>query len=153
MVDKPESERGFTVRALGEVAIRCADFGKMIAFYRDVIGLAVLEGGYSDGIVFFNLGPGYGGHTSVLALFRHDAGRADLHLREGQPVSGGRSSLHHIALTVDAAEQGAAIAWYERLGLDYRVEDFDWIGWRGVFTTDPEGNTVELVAKVSAPAT
>ncbi|MEL7464921.1 MAG: VOC family protein [Pseudomonadota bacterium] len=153
ITDKPESERGFTVSALGEIAIRCSDFEGMTAFYRDVVGLSVLPGGYSDGIVFFDLGPGYGGHTSVLALFRHDAGRADLHPQDGQPVSGARSSLHHIALTVDAAEQKAVIAWYERLGLDYRVEDFDWIGWRGVFTTDPEGNTVELVAKLRPPAT
>ena len=152
MTDKPEMERGFTVRALGEVAIRCADFEGMTAFYRDVIGLTVMEGGYSDGIVFFELGPGYGGHTTVLALFRHDAGRVDLHPQEGRPVSGGRSSLHHLALTVGAEEQDAVIAWYDQLGLDYRIEDFDWIGWRGVFTTDPEGNTVELVAKVGPPA-
>ena len=39
------------------------------------------------------------------------------------------------------------IAWYEALGLRYHVETFDWVGWRGVFTVDPDGNTVELVAK------
>jgi len=39
------------------------------------------------------------------------------------------------------------IAWYQAQGLPYRVETFDWIGWRGIFTQDPEGNTVELVAK------
>lgn len=151
MPDKPEN-RGFSVRALGEVAIRCADVERMKAFYRDVIGLTVLSGEHRDDIVFFNIGPGYGGHTTVLALFRYDAGRPDLHPQDGPPESGARSSLHHIALTVDAAELQAAIDWYDRLGLPYRVEDFDWIGWRGVFTEDPEGNTVELVAKVG-PAT
>ncbi|AHM04665.1 Glyoxalase/bleomycin resistance protein/dioxygenase [Roseibacterium elongatum DSM 19469] len=45
------------------------------------------------------------------------------------------------------SEQQAVIAWYEHLGRDYTVETFDWIGWRGVFTFDPDGNTVELVAK------
>lgn len=61
-------------------------------------------------------------------------------------MTGPGSSLHHIALTVDFDAQDAAIAWYEENGLDYRVQRFGWIGWRGVFTTDPEGNTVELVA-------
>ncbi len=62
------TRRTFQPRALGEIAIRCADIGAMAAFYEDVIG---------------------------------------------QP---------------------------------YRVEHFGWVGWRGIFTDDPEGNTVELVA-------
>jgi len=135
-------ERGFRVRALGEIAIRCADLEAMVAFYRDVIGLPVLSDGYRDGIVFFTLGESYGGHTAVLALFRSDA----------PPETGVRSSLHHLALAVDAAEQAAVMAWYDRQGLEYTVQDFDWIGWRGIFTTDPEGNTVELVARVKEPA-
>jgi len=135
-------ERGFRVRALGEIAIRCADMERMVGFYRDVIDLPVLSGHHRDGIVFFSLGESYGGHTAVLALFRDDA----------PPATGARSSLHHLALTVDAAEQAAVIAWYDAQGLAYTVQDFDWIGWRGIFTTDPEGNTVELVAKVGEPA-
>jgi len=136
-------ERGFRVRALGEIAIRCADLEAMVAFSRDVIGLPVLSDGYRDGIVFFTLGESYGGHTAVLALFRSDGER---------PETGERASLHHLALTVDAAEQAAVTAWYDRQGLDYTVQDFDWIGWRGIFTSDPEGNTVELVARVKEPA-
>ena len=151
MTDRPE--RGFRVRALGEIAIRCADVAAMETFYRDVIGLDILSGGYRDGIVFFTLGESYGGHTAVLALFRHDAPRREMHpASQGAPETGARSSLHHLALTIDRAEQDAVITWYDRLGLDYTVQDFDWIGWRGVFTTDPEGNTVELVAKVKDAA-
>jgi hypothetical protein len=36
--------------------------------------------------------------------------------------------------------------WYDSRGQPYHVEHFGWIGWRGVFTQDHEGNTVELVA-------
>ena len=36
--------------------------------------------------------------------------------------------------------------WYDQNSVDYRVQVFDWIGWRGIFAADPEGNTVELVA-------
>ncbi len=142
-----EGERGFKVRALGEIAIRCADLERMVTFYRDVIGLDHLSGDHRDGIVFFKLGESFGGHTAVLALFHHVAGRRELHPRGAEPpATGAGSSLHHLALSLPFAEQEAVMRWYEKHGLDYRVQIFDWIGWRGVFATDPEGNTVELVA-------
>lgn len=139
------SDRGFKVRALGEIAIRCRDLAAMESFYRDVIGLDVLRAYRDDGIVFFNIAPSHGGHTAVLALFRHDAGNPDLH-PVGMPQAGAQSSLHHLALAVDRADQDAAVRWYERLGIAHRIQAFPWVGWRGIFTTDPEGNTVELVA-------
>lgn len=134
--DRPTAaDRGFAVRALGEIAVRTSNMAAMLAFYRDVIGLEVLAGGADDPIVFFRIGAGYGGHTSVLALFRGD-------------TPGAVSSLHHLALSLGAEEQAAVMAWYDRIGQAFRVEDFPWIGWRGIFTQDPDGNTVELVAFV-----
>ncbi len=131
---------GFKVRALGEIAIRCRDLDRMTAFYRDIIGLEVLEGRYREGIRFFRIAEGFGGHTAVLALFGDEAGK------ERAPLGGGASSLHHLALTLGREEQDMAVAWYRAKGIDYQIQEFAWIGWRGVFTTDPEGNTVELVA-------
>lgn len=130
-------ERGFQVRALGEIALRCRDFEAMTRFYRDTLGLTPLQGGHREGIRFFALGESYGGHMAVLALFSGDA-----------PVAGAGSSLHHLALSLGAEEQAAAMAWFETKALPYRVENFAWIGWRGVFVSDPDGNTVELVARV-----
>lgn len=98
-------------------------------------------------IVFFRISAGYGGHTCVLALFAPGAGRPGLHPQDQDlPQTGAGSSLHHLALTVAYDEQDAAMRWYDQHGLAYRVEHFGWIGWRGVFTNDPDGNTVELVA-------
>lgn len=148
MTHPTSSPRGFTIRALGEIAIRCINFEPMRIFYRDMLGLDELAGSHAPGIVFFRLGEDYGGHITVLALFAHDAGRPALHERSGAPEAGGKSSLHHIALTVDHAEQDAAMAWFEDNKLEYAIQHFDWIGWRGVFVIDPDGNTVELVAKV-----
>lgn len=140
------TDRGFRPRALGEIAIRCADLAKMVAFYEEVIGLTRLPGNAADHIVFFGLGESHGGHTAVLALFRDETeGPSDAH-RPGAPVTGAGSSLHHLALSLPASEQAAVLAWYDQLGQPYKVELFNWIGWRGIFTQDPEGNTVELVA-------
>lgn len=134
------SQRGFKVRALGEIAIRARDLDKMTAFYRDIIGLEVLEGGCREGIVFFRIAEGFGGHTAVLALFREEGGGGSA------PLGGTTSSLHHLALAVGRTEQDKAVEWYHSNGIEYNIQEFAWIGWRGVFTTDPEGNTVELVA-------
>lgn len=140
-------DRNFRPRALGEMAIRCADITRMMAFYEDVIGLERLSGGHRGGIVFYRIADGFDGHISVLALFADDAAQADGHPKDKDTAqTGADSSLHHLALSLPFAEQQAVIDWYEHLGLDYRIETFPWIGWRGIFTEDPEGNTVELVA-------
>ena len=140
-------DKGFRPRALGEIAIRCADIKAMAEFYENVIGLARLSGGYSDGIVFFRIAEGFGGHTSVLALFQHDAAQRVVHPQScARPATGAGSSLHHIALSLPFAEQQAVMDWYDKLDQPYSVQHFGWIGWRGIFTQDPEGNTVELVA-------
>lgn len=141
------AERGFRVRGLGEIAIRCENVGRMAAFYRDVIGLDLLSESADGPIVFFRIAEGVGGHQQVLALFDKAAGQPDLHPTGAEPPeTGARSSLHHLALSLPFEEQEAVMAWYDQLGLDYNVQVFDWVGWRGVFTRDPEGNTVELVA-------
>ena len=135
------------IKALGEVAVRCADLATMTAFYRDVVGLTVLKDFSETGIVFFKIAEGCGGHTTVLALFAYEVGRPELHAHsEDAPETGVRSSLHHIALTVDYAAQDGIMAWLSEQGIAYRIQTFDWIGWRGVFINDPEGNTVEFVA-------
>ncbi|KIC38626.1 glyoxalase [Ruegeria sp. ANG-R] len=140
-------DRGFRPRELGEIAIRCADMGAMVQFYETVIGLQRLHGDHNSAITFFRIAEGYGGHTQVLALFHHSVGvePGSDRPREG-PVTGMASALHHIALSLPFAEQDAVMRWYDKIGQPYRVEQFGWIGWRGIFTQDPEGNTVELVA-------
>ena len=132
----------FRIGNLGEIAIRCRDYAAMQAFYRDVLGLEFLAEPV-PGICFFKLAPGYMGHTQVLALFSPDA---------GPPQTGNGSSLHHIALGIAAADQEAARDWLLSKGFGAEFQHFTWIGWRGLFTNDPDGNTVELVAYVGKPA-
>jgi catechol 2,3-dioxygenase-like lactoylglutathione lyase family enzyme len=140
-------ERGFKVQGLGEIAVRCLDFDAMLAFYRDIIGLEVMNLNEELGIAFFRISDGVAGHTNVLALFRDGAGTRDAAADAAKPpLAGPRSSLHHLALSLPYAEQEAAMNWYEASGIKYNVETFGWAGWRGVFTQDPDGNIVELVA-------
>jgi catechol 2,3-dioxygenase-like lactoylglutathione lyase family enzyme len=141
------NDRGFRVRALGEIAIRCRDKAAMMAFYGDVIGLEHLAGDVDDVVTFFKIAEGFDGHTTVLALFRHDRKSVGAHSVGDQlPATGAGSSLHHVALSLPYGEQRAVMDWYDRIGQNYNIEVFEWVGWRGVFTRDPDGNTVELVA-------
>ena len=140
-------ERGFKVQGLGEIAIRCLDFDAMCAFYRDVIGLEVMNLMPERGIAFFRISDGVAGHTNVLALFRDGAGTRDAAADASKPpLAGPQSSLHHIALSLPFEELDSVMQWYESKGLSYTIEIFGWAGWRGVFAQDPDGNKVELVA-------
>ena len=137
----------FEIGALGEIAIRCADIASMSTFYEEILGLTHLSGDHRSGIIFYKIADGFAGHTSVLALFAADAPQRDVHPKsDTAPATGADSSLHHIALSLTRADQDAAINWFTETGVTHRIEHFGWIGWRGVFLTDPEGNTVELVA-------
>ena len=141
------SKRGFEVRALGEIAIRCNCFDQMAEFYENIIGLKRLKGNHSEGIFFFRIADGIAGHTTVLALFNAELGRDAGSSSTNLPTNAGHaSSLHHIALSIPYSEQDAAISWYEKNNIEYQIEIFGWVGWRGVFVKDPDGNTVELVA-------
>ena len=115
-------------------------------FYADIIGLPVLEDFAESRITFFKIAEGYGGHTAVLALFDADAVQRDHFPKGGSPKGGASSTLHHLALTVDYDRQDDLCAFLDEKGVEYSVQEFGWIGWRGVFVTDPEGNTVEFVA-------
>lgn len=130
---------GFAPRALGEVAIRCRNLPTMERFYGEVLGLPLLAR-RPGGITFFRVAQGFGGHVAVVALFE-DAAHGP-----------GPGALHHLALTVTPHDQARAADWFRRLGIACRFEEFPWIGWRGLFLSDPEGNVVELVAAVAPPA-
>jgi catechol-2,3-dioxygenase len=131
----------FDVHDLGELAIRCRDLAAMTAFYRNIVGLEVIEGDYRDGIVFLRVGEGFGGHTCVVALFA-DEDDDEGAVLEGRPAS----SLHHVALTVRPEDLAPAVEWYHAHGLEPRTDHHAWVGWNSVYVKDPEGNTVELVA-------
>jgi catechol-2,3-dioxygenase len=122
------------VRSLGEVALRVNDLELMRDFYESVVGLEPMR--QFPGIAFFRLGEGYGGHTTILALFDRDA-----------EVGPERTTLDHFAFTIDIADYESEKRRLERAGLRVRPVVFEWVGWRSLFFQDPEGNLVEFVCR------
>jgi catechol 2,3-dioxygenase len=125
------------IKGLGEIALRVNDLDAMQRFYEEVVGLELLR--RFDHAAFFRVAEGYGGHTQVLALFD----------RSGQPdyqgLDPGRTTVDHIAFEIDPADYGAERARLEGVGRDVTAAEHAWVGWRSLYVTDPEGNTVEWV--------
>ena len=122
------------VRSLGEVALRVNDLEVMREFYDKVVGLQLMR--EFPGIAFFRLGDGYGGHTTILALFDRDTA-----------VGTRQTTLDHFAFTIDVADYETEQARLEAAGLEVRPVVFGWVGWRSLFFEDPEGNHVEFVCR------
>lgn len=120
------------VRALGEVALRVNDLERSQAFYADVIGLPLLR--RFERSAFFRIAEGYAGHTAILALFDR-----------GVKVEQERSTLDHIAFTIERSDYEAEKERLESLGLSVRTAAHEWVQWRSLYVTDPDGNEVELV--------
>ena len=88
---------------------------------------------------FFRLADGVDGHTQILALFD----------RSGDSASGGvgskESSLDHIAFTISSGDYDTEKERLERLGLAVTTAQHEWVHWRSLYVSDPEGNQVEWV--------
>lgn len=124
--------RTSVVKALGEVALRVNDLPAMKGFYQDTFGLRVL--GESSTAVFFDIGPGYAGHTQVFVLFAR-----------GVDVSAAHTTVDHIAFSIDLDRYESERERLIALGLSVEVARHEWVKWRSLYVHDPEGNEVELV--------
>jgi catechol-2,3-dioxygenase len=120
------------VKLLGELALRVNDLGTMLAFYRDVVGLAVWRE-YPD-CVFLRIADGVEGHPQALVLFDRAV-----------EVGAERSTIDHFAFVIGLEDYDERRRELERLGLQVQPKKFPLFHWRSLFVSDPEGNTVEFV--------
>ncbi|MDP9385594.1 MAG: VOC family protein [Actinomycetota bacterium] len=117
----------------------CRDADRTVAFYRDLLGLAVAHDGASDDDpgarhVWFGTGPG------LLISFLHYP-----QMPEGVV---GIGSTHHFALAVESAEE--LEAWRDYLR-GHGVECTDVLdrggAFRSVYVRDPDGHIVEIATR------
>ena len=125
------------IKGLAEIAFRVSDLDKMQKFYEEVIGLELLE--CFEKTVFFRIAEGIEGHTQVLALFD----------RSGTDGYGGidskKSTVDHIAFGISKSDYEPERKRIEALGYEVRTAYHQWVKWRSLYVTDPEGNNVEMV--------
>lgn len=120
------------VRALGEIALRVNNLPRMRRFYEDVLHLEPI--GNFDSAVFYRIAPGHAGHTQVFVLFARSV-----------EVSQERSTVDHVAFTIDREDFDSELARLRSLGLTVTTSYHDWVQWRSMYVSDPEGNLIELV--------
>jgi glyoxalase family protein len=129
------------LRGLHHITAIAIDLDRTVAFYRDLLGLAIVHDGPSDDDPLAR-------HVWFGAL-DGDAGRllSFMQYPELQPGVVGIGSTHHFALTVDSAEEQEAWRDYLR---DHGVECSEVLD-RGAFTSiyvrDPDGHIVEIATR------
>jgi catechol 2,3-dioxygenase len=128
---------------VGEVVVRVADLQRSLAFYGDVLGFKLIRV-LHDAIAFMRVADGVEGHTQIIGLFSRDwpASRAGKTWDGSAP---GLSTLHHFAIEISMADYDATLDYLTRQGLSPNTAIHARIGWRSIYVSDPDENTVEFV--------
>ena len=133
------------IKSLGEIALRVNDLTTMVDFYENIVGLELMR--REETFAFFRIAEGFAGHTQVLALFNRSPedqtnSTSDLNYL---PPDSARSSVDHIAFTIDKKDFDAEDKRLQELGQEISYAYHQWVQWRSLYVRDPEGNTVEWV--------
>jgi catechol 2,3-dioxygenase-like lactoylglutathione lyase family enzyme len=133
--------RRMQLTGLHHLTLICSDMDRTIAFYRDLLGMAVVRDGQSDDDpdtrhVWFGAVDGAPGR--LISAMEYPQ------MQEG---STGIGSTHHFALGVDSGEE--LDAWRDYLrGQGVEATDvFDRGGFRSIYLRDPDGHIVEIATR------
>ena len=139
MTELPTPEpRRMRLLGLHHVTVICSDLQRTTAFYRDLLGLALVRETVNDDdpdARHFWFGDGTGTAGTLLSFMEYPL------LPKGVV---GVGSTHHFALVVESAEELEAWRDYLR-SRDVECTDvFDRGGLRSIYLRDPDGNIVEI---------
>jgi catechol 2,3-dioxygenase-like lactoylglutathione lyase family enzyme len=127
-----------------ETALYADDLDSVVSFYRDVLGLRILESG--ERLIAMDAGQG-----TVLLLFRRGATLAGADMSGGRiPPHDGRGPVHlAFAVASDALEGWEARLRDAGVAIESRVQ---WEGGgRSIYFRDPAGHSVELATPGTWP--
>jgi catechol 2,3-dioxygenase len=128
---------------VGEVVVRVVDLDRSIAFYRDTLGFQLIRVLHGS-IAFMRVADGVQGHTQIIGLFSRGWPAS----REGKTWDGCEprlSTLHHFAIEISLKDYENVLAYLTEQGLEPNTSIHAWIGWRSIYVSDPDENTVEFV--------
>lgn len=155
-----EPTTGRTV-AFGHVGLQVADLDRSVAYYRDVIGLHLLERVRRDD-AYLRVVTGYPGVTLDIAVLVEPASGALLELLQYLDVAGtpvdpatANSGTGHVCFQVDDVDAiwaRATAAGYGAVNPPVTPTAGRWTGGRSVYLMDPDGIRVELVQRGPAAA-
>jgi catechol-2,3-dioxygenase len=118
------------VTGLGHVGIYVRDLERMVAFYRDLLGMQVTKQNWRAGVVFLSADPGAVDHE--IALMR------------GRPAADDARLIQQISMRVESLDDLRAFR-RRLLAEGYRIEGVvNHASAIGCYFFDPEGNRTEV---------
>ena len=126
-----------TIARVLETALYVDDLGRALAFYRDILGLGVLDAGARFAAID-------AGQATILLLFRRGAAAEGARMPSGWIPPHDAHGPAHVAFAVDADQ---IAAWEEYLLLNgVMIESrVHWqAGGHSIYFRDPDGHSVEL---------
>jgi glyoxylase I family protein len=130
--------RRMRLLGLHHVTVICADLDRTTAFYRDVLGLALVREGTNDDdpdARHFWFGDAHGTAGTLLSFMEYP---------QMEPGKVGVGSVHHVALSVASTAELEAWRDYLRSREVDCTDVFDRGGLRSIYLRDPDGNIVEI---------
>jgi len=133
--------RRMRLTGLHHLTVICRDLDRTTAFYRDVLGLALVREGVSDddpNARHFWFGAGGDGPGHLVSFMEYP---------NLQQATVGVGSVQHFAFVVESAEE--LDAWREYLrGRGVQCTDvFERSGFRSLYLRDPDENIVEIATR------
>jgi catechol 2,3-dioxygenase-like lactoylglutathione lyase family enzyme len=127
-----------TIEGLAEVVLNVHDVTRSLAFYRDLLGLAVISGDRVNP-VFLRAGNATDRLPALVVLAQ---------LPPDAPGFTPPRTLHHLALAVSPEGYDAAHDALVGRGFAVRTGQHPVLPSRTMYVDDPDGNEVELIAPV-----
>ncbi|MEA2391879.1 MAG: glyoxylase family protein [Solirubrobacteraceae bacterium] len=137
----PPSPRRMRITGLHHVTVICRDLAATTAFYRDVLGLALVAEEVNDddpAMRRFSFGDAHGTPGTLVTFLEYPA------LPEGKVGAG---STHHFALAIDSEDELAAWRDYLRERDVPCTEIFDRGRFSSIYLRDPDGHVVEIATR------
>ena len=139
MTESPMPEpRRMRLLGLHHVTVIVADLDRTTAFYRDVLGLALVREGVNDDdpdARHFWFGDAHGTAGTLMSFMEYP---------EMEPGKVGVGSVHHLALAVASVDELDAWRDYLRSRSVDCTDVFDRGGLRSIYLRDPDGTIVEI---------
>jgi glyoxylase I family protein len=139
--DAPVARRRMQLQGLHHVTAISRDLARSTAFYRDLLGLALVHESVNDddpGTRHFWFGGGEGDPGSLVSFLEYPS------LPQGVVGTG---STHHFAFIVDSVEEQEAWRDYLRAHGVQCTDILDRNQFRSIYLRDPDGHIIEIATR------
>jgi glyoxylase I family protein len=137
----PSQQRPMRLTGLHHVTLICRDLARTTAFYRDLLGLALVREATNDddpGSRHFWFGDHRGSPGTLVSFLEHPS------MPQGVV---GVGSTHHLALSVESADEQIAWRDYLRAHGTECTDVLDRGGFRSLYLRDPDGHIIEIATR------